>query len=74
MYHGRIVHFFGFRGSEYISAVRVWGQPHFIHPIHDRPSYVDYDPIHDIGVFAGKESEDKIGSYRREYTDMKRGR
>ena len=74
MYHGRIVHFFGFRGSEHISAVRVWGQPDFIHPIHDRRSYVDYDPINDIGVFAGKESEDKIGSYRREYTDMKRGR
>ena len=74
MYHGRIVHFFGFRGSEYISAVRVWGQPDFIHPIHDRRSYVDYDPINDIGVFAGKESEDNIGSYRREYTDMKRGR
>ena len=74
MYHGRIVHFFGFRGSEYISAVRVWGQPDFIHPIHDRRSYVDYDPINDIGVFAGKENEDKIGSYRREYTDMKRGR
>ena len=74
MYHGRIVHFFGFRGSEYISAVRVWGQPDFIHPIHDRRSYVDYDPINDIGVFAGKESEDKIGSDRREYTDMKRGR
>ena len=74
MYHGKIVHFFGFRGSEYISAVRVWGQPDFIHPIHDRRSYVDYDPINDIGVFAGKESEDKIGSYRREYTDMKRGR
>ena len=74
MYHGRIVHFFGFRGDEYISAVRVWGQPDFIHPIHDRRSYVDYDPINDIGVFAGKENEDKIGSYRREYTDMKRGR
>ncbi len=74
MYQGRVVHFFGFRGREYISAVRVWGQPDFIHPIHDRRSYVDYDPINDIGVFAGKESEDKIGSYRREYDDMKRGK
>jgi hypothetical protein len=25
------VHFIGFRGEEYWSAVRVWGKPHFIH-------------------------------------------
>ncbi len=25
------VHFVGFRGAEYLSAVRVWGQPGFIH-------------------------------------------
>lgn len=25
------VHFVGFRGDEYLSAVRVWGKPSFIH-------------------------------------------
>jgi hypothetical protein len=72
MYHGKQVHFFGFRGYEYISAVRVWGEPDFIHPVHDRRSYVDYDPQNDIGIFANKETEDKISNYRREYEDIKK--
>lgn len=25
------VHFIGFRGEEFWSAVKVWGRPHFIH-------------------------------------------
>lgn len=25
------VHFIGFRGEEYWSAVRIWGEPHMIH-------------------------------------------
>jgi hypothetical protein len=29
------VHFVGFRGVEYISAVRVWGPPAFVHPTND---------------------------------------
>ena len=69
-YRGKQVHFFGFRGYEYVSAVRVWGQPDFIHPVHDRRSYIEYDPINDIGIFANKETEELIHSYRREYADM----
>ena len=30
------IHFVGFRGDEYNSAVKVWGQPHFIHRWWDR--------------------------------------
>jgi len=71
VYRGKLVHFFGFRGVEYISAVRVWGQPDFVHPVHDRRAYIEYDPANDIGVFAGKETEDRIHSYRREYADMR---
>ena len=71
MYRGRLVHFFGFRGVEYISAVRVWGKPDFVHPVHDRRAYVEYDPVNDIGVFANKETPDRIHSYRREYADMR---
>jgi len=72
MYHGKLVHFFGFRKDEYTSAVKVWGEPDFIHPVHDRRSYIEYDPKNDIGIFANKETEDRIHSYRREYTDMKK--
>ena len=72
MYNGKQVHFFGFRGYEYVSATRVWGQPDFIHPVHDRRAYVDYDPQNDIGIFANKETEDKISNYRREYEAMKK--
>ena len=61
MYKGKQVHFFGFRGYEYVSAVRVWGDPDFIHPVHDRRSYIEYDPI---------ETEQVVHSYRREYADM----
>tara|TARA_R110001592_G_scaffold345091_1_gene636784 strand:+ start:120 stop:386 length:267 start_codon:yes stop_codon:yes gene_type:complete len=70
VYRGKVVHFFGFRGVEYISAVRVWGKPDFIHPVHDRRAYIEYDSVNDIGVFANKETEDRIHSYRREYADM----
>lgn len=29
------VHFVGFRGDEYLSAVRVWGEPDFFHRVWD---------------------------------------
>lgn len=29
------VHFVGFRGREYISAVKIWGKPDFIHYVND---------------------------------------
>jgi hypothetical protein len=38
--------------------------------VHDRRSYIEYDPINDIGIFANKETEELIHSYRREYADM----
>lgn len=30
------LHFVGFRGYEYVSAVRVWGKPDFVHIGNDR--------------------------------------
>jgi len=66
------IHFIGFRGYEYVSAVRVWGIPDFIHPVHDRRAYIEIDKENDILIFANKESEDTISSYRREYEDMKK--
>lgn len=46
------VHFVGFRGDEYVSAVRVWGKPDFIHLGWDRRSRREIDPKNDTIVFA----------------------
>lgn len=46
------VHFVGFRGDEYLSAVRVWGRPDFIHMGWDRRSRRDIDFGSDTIVFA----------------------
>ena len=49
------VHFIGFRGDEYYSAVKIWGEPDFIHPVNDYRANVDIDWENDIIIFAGKE-------------------
>ena len=67
----RMVHFIGFRGDEYNSAVKIWGEPDFIHPVHDRRAYIEIDKENDILIFAGKERPEILSKYRREYTDMK---
>ena len=67
----RMVHFIGLRGDEYNSAVKIWGQPDFIHPVHDRRAYIEIDKENDILIFAGKERPEILSKYRREYTDMK---
>ena len=66
------IHFFGFRGDEYIRAKKIWGEPDFIHPVHDRRAYIEIDTDIDILIFANKERPEKIRKYRREYTDMKK--
>ena len=38
------IHFVGFRhDSEYLSAVKVFGKPHFIHYVHDKRMYQEID-------------------------------
>ena len=66
------IHFFGFRGDEYNRAIKVFGLPDFIHPVHDKRAYVEIDRENDILIFANKEHPDVIKKYRREYTDMKK--
>ena len=46
-----VVHFVGFRGNEYWSAVKVFGRPHFIHQIWDRRARREIMPG-DTVVFA----------------------
>ena len=47
------VHFVGFRhDSEYLSAVKVFGKPHFIHYVHDKRMYQEIDTSKDLVVFS----------------------
>lgn len=46
------VHFVGFRANEYISAIKVWGMPDFIHKTHDGRMYEEISEENDIVVFA----------------------
>jgi hypothetical protein len=45
------IHFIGFRGEEYHSAVRVFGPPDFIHRVWDVRAVSEIAP-HDTAVFA----------------------
>jgi hypothetical protein len=57
------VHFIGFRGDEYNSAVQAFGKPDFIHVIHDRRMYGDIDQDNDILVFGPKANPNFICPY-----------
>lgn len=46
-----VVHFVGFRGEEYHSAVKVWGKPDFYHRHWDYRAMADVAPG-DVVVFA----------------------
>ena len=39
-----MIHFVGFRGDEYISAVKVFGKPDYYHRVFDGRSREDFDP------------------------------
>jgi len=56
------VHFIGFRGEEYHSAVKVFGPPDFIHLIHDHRMYGDVGD-NDILVFAYKADPNHISNF-----------
>lgn len=45
------LHFVGFRGDEYTSAVRIWGKPSFIHFRWDRRAKRELHPS-DVVIFA----------------------
>lgn len=56
----RAIHFVGFRDDRYISAVRVWGLPDFIHYVWDRRAQRDIAPG-DTVVFAKGEFDQALG-------------
>jgi len=61
-----MIHFVWFRGDEYLSAVRVWGQPDFVHMGWDsraRREIADGDTV----VFAKGEYDQRL--YHRIFSD-----
>lgn len=62
----RIVHFVAFRGEEYHSAVKVFGEPHFIHPGWDLRAQREIGE-EDVIVFARGTADDE--PRRRSYQD-----
>ena len=55
------VHFVGFRGDEYWSAVKVFGKPDFVHLINDRRMRGDFAEG-DVVIFGPKGS-DKVSKF-----------
>jgi len=62
------VHFVGFRGDEYVSAVRVWGQPDFIHMGWDRRALREIAEG-DVIVFAQGDEHQPFAEHN--YPDIK---
>lgn len=56
------LHFVGFRGDEYHSAVRIWGRPNFIHPVWDRWAEQDMHPV-DTVIFASGTEADLVARF-----------
>ena len=62
------VHFVGFRGDEYHSAVKVWGKPTFIHRIWDVRAAQEAQP-EDVVVFARVKDWNDRANPRKETFD-----
>ena len=62
------VHFIGFRGDEYWSAVKVWDRPHFIHRGWDRRGQRDIADG-DVVIFATGDHDQEPRA--RSYDDLK---
>ena len=63
------VHFVGFRGEEYHSAVKVWGEPTFIHRYWDIRAAQEAQP-EDVVVFARvKDWNDRVNPRKGTFDD-----
>ena len=63
----RVIHFIGFRGEEYWSAVKVWGKPHVIHMGWDRRALREIGED-DLVIFAKGTEHDPLRE--RNYDDI----
>lgn len=68
-----LVHFVGFRDDRYWNAVRIWGEPDFIHLSWDRYAADEVAP-EDIVVFARGGSDQKPRSFSVEAAAARRNR
>lgn len=58
----RAVHFVGFRGDEYWSALKVWGKPDFFHRGWDTRAQREIAP-QDTVVFAKGDADQPLSKY-----------
>ena len=64
------VHFVGFRGEEYWSAVKVWGKPGMIHRVWDRRARRDIGPG-DVIVFATGDDTQPLAKWNGDDNERK---
>lgn len=64
------LHFIGFRGDEYVRAIRIFGKPDFIHIGWDRWARQEV-VAGDVAVFAKGTFEDEPAAYS--YPDLREG-
>ena len=62
------VHFVGFRGEEYWSAVKVWGKPGMVHRVWDRRAQRDIGPD-DVIVFATGDDRQPLAKWNGDDID-----
>lgn len=56
------LHFIGFKGDEYNRAIKIWGQPDFVHRHNDNRSKQDIIP-EDTVIYANGEENRNRGIY-----------
>lgn len=66
----RVVHFVGFRGEEFWSAVKLWGYPHMVHMGWDKRAKREIGED-DLVIVANGADENGFSKYN--YPDMKEG-
>jgi hypothetical protein len=70
MSHAGAIHFVGFRGEEWRSAIKIWGRPHFIHIGWDRRAQREIMPGDTI-IFAQGDWTQPVSQWN--YPDLKPG-
>lgn len=62
------LHFVGFKGDEYVRAVRVFGEPDFIHPGYDLRAFREIAPGDTVVFAVGDASQ---APRKKSFSDLK---
>ena len=62
------LHFVGFKGDEYVRAVRVFGQPDFVHPGYDLRALREFAPGDTVVFATGDEFQ---APRKKSFSDLK---